>query len=359
MGGGMELADFRFERPVDLQATLPPEARGLARDGVRLLVSRGREHVHAGFVDLADFLDPGDLLVVNDSATLPASLPATGPDGTFLLNASTDYGRNLWLVEPRHGPGEPGPIGLNPGDEIRVPGIAGRVVAHYPEIPRLSFVRFDGDLREAMEAAGEPIRYGYLAEPQPLDAYQTPFAARPGSAEMPSAARPFTERVVERLRAKGVGIASITLHAGVSSLEVEFDALECGCEDDWNPLYGEPFEVPAATARAVTAAKRDGRRVVAVGTTVVRALESAYDGAIGAARPVRGFTRAFITPKRGVAVPDGLLTGMHDPETTHLAMLHAIAGAEVIGEAYRAAVGEGYLWHEFGDSHLILPGSAR
>ncbi len=351
----MELADFSFDRPSGLDATLPPEARGLARDDVRLLVSRGGEHAHARFFELAEFLDPGDLLVVNDSGTLAASLPATGPDGEFLLNASTDYGGGLWLVEPRFGPAEPGPIGLRPGDEISVSALVGRVVAHYPEIPRLTFVRFDGDLREAMVDAGEPIRYGYLAEPQPLSAYQTHFAARPGSAEMPSAARPFTERVVERLRGAGVGIATLTLHAGVSSLEVEYDALECGCEDDWNPLYGEPFEVPAATARAVTAAKRDGRRVVAVGTTVVRALESAFDADGGSVRPASGFTRAFVTPRRGVAVPDGLLTGMHDPETTHLAMLHAIAGRETIRGAYDAAIAAGYLWHEFGDSHLVLP----
>ncbi|WP_224336422.1 S-adenosylmethionine:tRNA ribosyltransferase-isomerase [Haloprofundus halobius] len=348
----MKLSEFRFERPEVLQAAEPPEERGLDRDDVRLLVSRRGAHRHTRFSNLAEYLDPGDVLVVNQSATLPASLPATWTDGEFLLNCCTEYGDGVWLVEPRWGPGDPGPLPLSTGDEFVAGGETGHVIGEFPGIDRLLFVRFEGDAGVAMARAGEPIRYGYLEGEYPLSAYQTTFATTPGSAEMPSAARPFTERVVEMLRRRGVGIATLTLHTGVSSLEVECDQLECGCRDVWNPLYPEPFVVPAATARAVTAARERGSRVVAVGTTVVRALETAWDGTRVA--PTEGFTRTFVTPERGVATVDALLTGLHDPETTHLAMLYAVAGRERVLDAYESAVDERYLWHEFGDSHLLF-----
>ncbi len=197
-----------------------------------------------------------------------------------------------------------------------------------------------------MRAFGTPIHYGYVEKSYPLDAYQTVFSTVPGSAEMPSAAQPFTPRVVAALRARGIAIAGLVLHTGVSSLEVDEEIVED------HPLYAEPFEVPLATARAVNEARRAGRRVIAVGTTVVRALESAWDGA--QVRPMTGFTRLYVHPGRGVHVIDGLITGLHDPVTSHLAMLYALADQETIRSAYAEAVAEGYLWHEFGDSHLIL-----
>lgn len=370
----LRLADLRFDRPADLVARGPAEERGLERDEVRLLVSTGLEdHRHARFLDLASFLDAGDLLVVNQSATIPAALDATGPDGEFLLDCCTDYGGGLWLTEPRVSASEPGPLSLSPGDRVVAGGLEGRVVAAYPGIERLLFVRFAGDLRATLEARGRPIRYGYVSEAFSLSAYQTLFAAEPGSAEMPSAARPFTERVLTRLRARGVGVAPVTLHAGVSSLEVEADQCGLHCSPPTcSPLYPEPFRVPASTARAVNRTRRRGGRVVAVGTTVVRALESAYevdptgaadvevetDAPAPAGRVVaaEGFTRRFVTPETGVRVVDGLLTGFHDPETTHLAMLYAVADRDQVMAGYDAAVDEGYRWHEFGDSHLLLPG---
>lgn len=356
---GLQLADLRFERPSDLVATGPAEDRGLARDEVRLLVNEGEHHSHTRFHDLVEYLEPGDLVVANESGTLPASLPATRADEPFLLNCCTDYGGGLWLTEPRRGPSEPGPLDLSAGGTVEVDGHEGRVAGTYPGLERLVFVRFDADLdlRAVMERVGEPIRYGYLEAPQPLGAYQTVFATTPGSAEMPSAGRPFTPRVLDRLRAGGVGIATVTLHTGVSSLEIEYDQCECYCEgsrtDPRYPLYPEPFRVPPATAAAVNRTRRLGGRVVAVGTTVVRALETAVTA--GRVRPTGGFTRAFVTPKRGVEVVDGLVTGLHDPETTHLAMLYAIAGRRRVLEGYERAIEAGYLWHEFGDSHLLLP----
>jgi S-adenosylmethionine:tRNA ribosyltransferase-isomerase len=340
----MKLAELDFARPEALQATAPPEARGLARDEVRLLASSESGHVHARFLDLATFLNAGDLLVVNDSATLPASLPAVGSVGPFILNLATDYGKNLWLAEPRWSPSEPGPLPLEAGERLQVAGLEATLLSPYPGLPRLRFVRLDGDVTAAMYAYGEPIRYGYLARSHPLEAYQTIFARVPGSAEMPSAARPFSGRVLKSLEEKGIDIKTITLHTGVSSLELTDGAKE-------HVLYPEPFAVPAETAAAVNAARQDGRRVIAVGTTVVRALESAWDGSGLVAR--RGFTRLYLHPGRGVRVVNGILTGFHDPKASHLAMLHAIAGKDLVQEGYGEAVREGYLWHEFGDVHLL------
>jgi S-adenosylmethionine:tRNA ribosyltransferase-isomerase len=347
----MKREELQFERPPELQATAPPEARGLQRDEVRLLVSTTNGHTHSVFHHLAAFLQPGDLLVVNRSATLPASLPAWATPGDFTLNLSTHYGDGVWLAEPRWSASQPGPLPLTPGEPISIAGSPARLAAPYPGLPRLWFVHTEDDLCERMNLAGNPIRYGYVTQPYPLDAYQTIFAELPGSAEMPSAGRPFTLRGLEALRRRGVKLAGLTLHTGVSSLEVETDQVED------HPLYAEPFHVPVGTARAVNAARNEGRRVIAVGTTVVRALESAWDGK--QVCPARGFTRYFVHPGRSVRTVDGLLSGFHDPQASHLAMLYAIAGAELIRDSYAAAVHHGYLWHEFGDSHLILPASER
>jgi S-adenosylmethionine:tRNA ribosyltransferase-isomerase len=345
----MKRSDLIFDRPAGLEATAPAEQRGLARDEVRLLVSTPEGHHHTQFRDLASFLNPGDLLVVNHSATLPASLPASGSVGDFTISLSTNFGGGTWIVEPRWSPGKPGPLPVHAGDSFQMAGLEARFIAPYPGLERLWFVSVVGDLNAAMSRYGRPIRYGYVNESYPLDFYQTIFAQVPGSAEMPSAAYPFTQRVVDSLKAAGVETAGIVLHTGVSSLEVEEDEVES------HPLYPEPFFVPEATASAVNAARRDGRRVIAVGTTVVRALESAWDGR--RVRATSGYTRVYVHPKRGIHTIDGLISGLHDPVTSHLAMLYAIAGQELIRSAYAEAVHEGYLWHEFGDSHLILAGA--
>lgn len=342
----MQRTALFFERPPSLQADRPPEARHLQRDEVRLLVTTPQGHTHTTFTQLAEFLEPGDLVIVNRSATLPASLPVSGAQGDFLLNLSTNYGNGLWLAEPRWSSSEPGPLPLTPGEHLAAGNVDLHLIAPYPGLPRLWFLRTEADLCATLQAKGKPIRYGYVTESYPLAAYQTIFAKVPGSAEMPSAGRPFTQRVVQLLRRRGVRLAGITLHTGVSSLEIETEQVEA------QPMYAEPFHVPVATARLVNATRQAGHRVIAVGTTAVRALESAWDGS--KVCPARGFTRLFIHPERGVHVVDGLVTGLHDPLASHLAMLYAIAGRETIQDGYRAAVHHGYLWHEFGDSHLIL-----
>ena len=345
----MKRSDLIYTRPEELAATQPAEARGISRDEARLMVSDEQGNTHAGFRDLPEFLNAGDVLVVNDSATLPASLPAKAETlGEFIVNLSTCYGNGVWLVEPRWSSAQPGPLPLTEGAVIQVGGVETRLLHRFPGLPRLWFVRFADEtlLNTAIGRFGQPIRYGYVQQAHPLSVYQTVFSRVPGRAEMPSAAYPFTERLVERLRRKGVEIASITLHTGVSSLEVETEIVE------QHPLYPEPFSVSRATADAVNAARAEGRRVIAVGTTVVRALETAWDG--WQVLPRSGFTRIYIHPQRGAYVADGLITGLHDPVTSHLAMLYAITKQGIILSAYEEAVQRGYLWHEFGDSHLIL-----
>ncbi len=333
--------------PVHREADRPPESRGVGRDGVRLLVSRSNREEDRQFVDLPELLAPGDLLVVNESGTLAASLPATGPGGSFRLNLSTRYGPSLWLAEPRWSDARPGPIPLEVGTSLDVAGLPARVVAPFPGIPRLWFVRFDGNVDAAMARAGRPIRYAYLSEEVPLAAYQTVFARVPGSAEMPSAGRPFTPAIVARLRARGIGVASILLHAGVSSLETDPDGRTPA------PIYPEPYSVPAETVAEIERTHRSGGRVIAVGTTVVRALESAA-GTCGP-RASQGFTRLYLRPGRSPTTFDALLTGFHDARSTHLDLLAAFAGEERLARSYAVASRRGYLWHEFGDSQLLWP----
>jgi len=305
---------------------------------------------HHRFHDLPSLLAPGDLLVVNESATLPASLPTRGPSGDLLLNLSTRYADSVWLAEPRWGIGAPGPVPRDAVEELRSGGVRFRPIAPYPGIPRLWFFRTEGDVMRAMATRGRPIRYGYVAESYDLPSYQAIFSRVPGSAEMPSAGRPFTQSVIRSLERRGVGVAKVVLHTGVSSLESEPDRSEMP------PVYPEPFEVPAATADAVNRTRERGHRVVAVGTTVLRALETSWDGCWVA--PRRGFTQLTLGADRPARSADGLITGFHDPRTSHLALLFGFAGALRIRSAYAEAVRRGYLWHEFGDSQLVWAGAA-
>jgi S-adenosylmethionine:tRNA ribosyltransferase-isomerase len=329
-----------FTVPLHLEAAAPAEARGMRRDAVRLLVSfREKDGIaHARFDQLPAFFRPGDLLVVNDSATLPAALSATREDGTTLsLHLSTRITQSLWVVEPRQ-------VRVTSRERLVLPGAAtATLLVPYRGSHRLWLGQLE--LPEPIETYlaqhGRPITYRYVRQPWPLEAYQTVFASRPGSAEMPSAGRAFTPETLEALRRKGVSMAAITLHTGVASLE--------GHEQP----YEEWFEVPAATAEAVRGTIAAGGRVIAVGTTVVRALESSL-GDDGLPLATRGWTDLVVTPDRGVHVIHGLLTGFHEPEATHLMMLEAIAGRAHLRKAYRAALDHGYLWHEFGDLHLIL-----
>lgn len=329
-----------FELPPELEAHEPPEARGLARDEVRMLVSRrdGDTMVHATFRDLPRFLSAGDLVVVNDSATIAAALTAVRADGSEIaLHLSTRQDERSWVVEPRK-------TEVRSGERVALPGGGSATfVAPYRDSARLwhAAIEQPGEVYGYLARYGKPVRYPYVPREWPLSAYQTVYAARPGSAEMASAGRPFSQRVIEEMSLRGVGWATLTLHCGVASLETH------------EAPYEEWFEVPAETVAAVNATRAAGGRVVAVGTTVVRALESAADGG-GLVRAARGWTDLVVTPERGARAIDALLTGFHEPKASHLLMLEAIAPRAHLEASYRAALAAGYVWHEFGDVQLIL-----
>ena len=338
-----------FELPPELEADSPPEARGMTRDAVRLLVAYRHDGslVHTHFSDIPRFLDEGDLVVVNTSGTLAAAVAATDPSGRQLeLHLSTNLPAALWTVELRHGT-EPW-FEAHAGEVLQLPaGGSVELLAPYAEHDRgvrlwVARLQVPGALHTYLAVHGEPIRYGYVRGRWPLSAYQNVYATEPGSAEMPSAGRPFTPEVLTRLVARGVGVAPIVLHTGVASLEAS------------EAPYPEPFRVSTTTAHRVNDARREGGRIIAVGTTVVRALETVVD-AKGEVHAGSGWTDTVVTPDRVVRSVDGLLTGWHEPEASHLAMLEAIAGRPLLEASYEAALSERYLWHEFGDVHLVLP----
>jgi len=362
---------LHFELPPELEAGEPPEARGLRRDEVRLMVSYLDDDsvVHSRFGDFPEFLRAGDTLVVNTSGTMNAALPAERTDGTSLtVHLSTHLPADLWVVELRSASGDEPVLDGKPGEALALPDGAGLVLqtAYLSEKRErgeesnrlwISTLNLPVNLNDYLERNGSPIRYGYVRENWPASYYQTVYATEVGSAEMPSAGRAFTPELITRLVANGVSVVPLILHTGVASLE------------DDEPPYEEFYRVPPETAAAINAARTAGRRVIAIGTTVVRALETVTDRD-GTTHPGEGWTDVFITPERGIRSVDAMLTGLHEPRSTHLSMLEALVGSvseyplatsgtEHLEFAYSEALKRGYLWHEFGDLHLILPGHTR
>jgi S-adenosylmethionine:tRNA ribosyltransferase-isomerase len=347
-----------FDVPPELEASVPPEARGLARDEVRLMVSYRSDNriVHTHFREIGSFLAAGDVLVINTSGTLNAALDAFRSDGTPLeLHLSTHLPADVWSVELRM-PGAKGTqpfYDARPGETLRLPaGATATLHAPYrqdrsiaPAGPArlwIATLSLPCALNDYLAQHGFPIRYGYVKQFWPSRYYQTVYATEAGSAEMPSAGRAFTPQLITGLVAHSVQIVPLILHAGVASLESH------------EPPYEEYYRVPPETTRAVNSARAIGKRIVAVGTTVVRALETVTDSE-GFTHPGEGWTRLVITPERGLRVVNALLTGLHEPRASHLAMIEGLAGREHLQVTYSEALREHYLWHEFGDLHLILP----
>jgi len=338
-----------FTLPDSSVATKPAELRGAGRDDIRLMVSRqaSRSVEHDVFDHLDRHLNPGDALVVNTSATLPAAVEAATGDNTRLkVHLAGPASGGLWALEVRgiaeEGGTTPGPE-LSPQTLYLADDVTVHLLARNPRTPRLWIAAVEGceDLHGFLAAHGEPIRY----VPGPrmsLDSYQTVFSVTPGSAEMPSAARPFTTSMVTRLISRGVAVVPIILHSGVSSYE------------EGETPGEEQYEVSTTTAAVINTLAGLGGRVIAVGTTVVRTLETVTD-ANGVVHPGSGTTELVIGPDRGPRVVDGLLTGWHEPRSSHLMLLEAFLGRDSLEEVYREAVDSGYLWHEFGDELLILP----
>lgn len=335
-----------FILPPDREASRPPEARGLARDEVRLLVSEPGSITHARFRELPHFLHAGDLVVVNDSATLSAAVDARIGRNALVLHFSTWLDNGLWVVEVRSTDGHVADWStLECGLEVRLPdGVTATLIEPWlPTGSRLWTARIDGadSVIEWLQRKGRPITYAYVGERWSADHYTTVFGRRPGSAEMPSAGRPFTDKMVTDLVTSGITVAPITLHTGVSSPEVG------------EPPSPERFAVSGTTAQLVNATREAGGRVVAVGTTVTRALETVAteDRRI---RPGAGWTELVLGAERPTRIVDGLVTGWHAPGASHLGLLESVVGARAVRDAYDSALANGYLWHEFGDSALLL-----
>ena len=351
------LHTLNFELPDELNASVPPEARGLARDEVRLMVSHrsNRCVTHTQFRALPHFLAEGDVVVINTSGTLNAALDATRSDGTAVeVHLSTHLPADLWLVELR----EPWEAATRPllhaqaGEIVRLPAGGtltlltpyghGRAVRDHPTRLWVATLDLPDALHPYLQEHGFPIHYQYVRERWSARYYQTVYATEMGSAEMPSAGRAFTTTLVTELVARGVAVVPLLLHTGVASLEAH------------EPPYEEWYRVPLHTAQVVNQARANGKRIVAVGTTAVRALETVTDEE-GMTHPGEGWTRLVVTPARGMRAVNGLLTGFHEPQATHLAMLEALAGSEQLAYWYDEALRERYLWHEWGDLHLIVP----
>ncbi len=331
-----------FDLPLEREARRPPELRGLARDGVAMLVSGVRAGTHrlSRFIDISKHLRAGDLIVVNDSATIPAALTAKRANGSSIaLHLSTRISETLWTVEPRR-------TLVHVGERFMLPGGASAELLSPPARAhsRLWYARLNvpGVFGDYLRKYAHPITYGYVDQPVPLEFYQTIFSREPGSVEMPSAGRPFTLRVLDALYRNNVNVAAVTLHCGVASPEAH------------EPPVDERFNVPASTAVAVNRTRESGGRVIAIGTTVVRALESAADE-YGAVRATSGWTSHIVDPAHPPRTVDGLLTGFHEPRASHLNMLEAFAPASLLQDAYDTALHASLLWHEFGDVHLLLP----
>ncbi len=344
-----------FQLPSALQCAQPTELRNIARDEVRLMVShRSTNQIeHSQFKYLDQFLQAGDVLVVNTSGTLPAALSVILPDGQpGRLHLSTRRKEQEWLVEVRRVAENKTHryTDIRAGQEFSLPedGTVHIMAPYYQgNVPeehlQLWVAQFDLPLpaTQFLQKHGTPIRYAQVEEAYPSEYYQTVFAKNPGSAEMPSAGRAFTPELVSRLVAKGIQFAPILLHTGVASLETN------------EQPYPEYFQVGQTTASLINWARKEGRRIIAVGTTAVRALETVVDAA-GQLQVGTGWTNKFITPEEGLRVVDGLLTGFHEPRASHLLMLEALADRSHLAISYKAAIDKKYQWHEFGDLHLIL-----
>jgi S-adenosylmethionine:tRNA ribosyltransferase-isomerase len=344
----MSVAAMKFSLPEELNAKMPPERRGIRRDYVRMMVldKNNGETNHTQFYKLDQYLKKGDLIILNASRTVPAVLKGTLDLGRtnkqIEIRLAHRKSENIWeaLVV-----GEAIPV----GERIRFTStLTATVTNSHQEVPfvTLEFNLCCSNLYNQIYLIGQPIRYEYIEQPWDLDYYQTVFATTPGSVEMPSAGRAFSWELLFRLQKKGVNIAYIQLHTGLSYL----------LDDKWHLGPRENFEeyhVPGETVDAIEKAKRDGGRVIAVGTTVVRTLETIFSE-YGKMKSQSGWTNLYIQANTKLQVVDGLITGLHEPEASHLDLLSAFVDQSFLYSAYKEAIDRKYLWHEFGDMNLIL-----
>jgi S-adenosylmethionine:tRNA ribosyltransferase-isomerase len=342
---------IRFELPEYLACPKPTEERNLLRDEVRLLVTTSSGQIdHTRFNRLDQYLNPGDVLVVNTSATVPSALPVTLPNGQKgMVHVSSNINAHKWLIEIREVSGNK-TIRWKEGEEgmiLQLPSSASITLKqrYYKDQQLLDlwYAEFRSNEQPVkyMAVNAHPIKYEKLDAHYPMSYYQTFFSFYPGSSEMPSAGRGFTKTLVDRLLKKGVVFAPILLHTGISSLE-----------ENESP-YPEYMEIDPVSASIINMAKNQGERIIAVGTTAIRAIETAVNGD-GNLVPYQGKTELFINENYTMKIADGLITGFHEPKASHLHILKAVAGFDHIENAYQTAIKADYYWHQFGDLHLIL-----
>jgi S-adenosylmethionine:tRNA ribosyltransferase-isomerase len=337
----------------DLTIDVPTEQIGRVpladRDRCRLMVVRAATGAieHAVFQDIASFLDPGDLMVANDSQVIPCRLPGRRADGRDLLVVLVSRrAPDLWCCQVRPA------RGLSAGEALTFgAGVTGTLVAPEQIGPMthwvIRFAASGDDLYASLERIGElalPVFADQRVRERSL--YDTVYARSPGSGLPPTAGLHFTPRVIDRLAQAGVGMEYITLHIGLGSAPITVDNIED------HHMHGEEIEVPARTAEAVNRARAAGRRVVAIGTTVARTLETASDER-GAVRPMTGMSDLYMYPGYKVRCMTGLVTNFHPPRSTGLLVTSALIGVDLMLECYRRARDAGYRFYDFGDALLV------
>ncbi|WP_042353572.1 S-adenosylmethionine:tRNA ribosyltransferase-isomerase [Bacillus rubiinfantis] len=339
-------AAIDFSLPENLNAFQPPERRGIRRDHVKMMVldRKTGKTMHNLFFHLGDYLQKGDLLILNNSRTIPAVMYAQWRRDGILLDANVEIrlarrcGEDRWEALVVTAP-------VNVNDTLHFsPNLSANIVDKKDQSPlkELLFSQKNAELMDSIYALGEPVRYEYISYPWNLDYYQTVFASHPGSVEMPSAGRAFSWELLFQLKQKGVQLGFIQLHTGLSYLLD--DSLPLTPEDN-----AEEYHIPAAVMEQIIRTKSSGNRVIAVGTTVVRALESAAKYGV-----LSGITNLYIHHLFPLKMVDGIITGFHEPKASHLDMLSAFVSEHDLLTAYHEAILTGYLWHEFGDMNLIL-----
>lgn len=336
----MNLEDFDYPLPPELIAQKGAEPR----DASRLMVvhrQSGRLE-HRVFRDLPHYLRPGDVLVLNESKVIPARIFGKNPHGTSI---------EVLLV--REKPDRPGcwEALLKPARRVKVgqtlsfpDGLSATLEGLEPDGSRV--LRFHGNVWEHLERIGQPPLPPYIRAPVAPERYQTVYARTPGSVAAPTAGLHFTPELLEQIQKMGVEVNYVTLHVGPGTFKPVQGPLE------QHTLHQEPYEVPIKTAWAINQAKAEGRRVVAVGTTVVRTLETAWRE--GELQPGRGETQLFIRPGFHYRVVDALITNFHLPRSTLLMLVSAFMGHELMKRAYQVAVEERYRFYSLGDAMLIL-----
>lgn len=340
----MKTSDFDYELPEELIAQTPLEKR----DASRLLVyDRKQDAVaHRTFCDIADYLNPQDVLVINDTKVLPARLFGTKEGAStaveFLLLRRLDFTRWEVILKPGRK--------LKPGSRVVFsPELSAQILEKKEDgVVEVAF-EFDGVFEQILDRLGTMPLPPYIKEKlQDQTRYQTVYAAHDGSAAAPTAGLHFTPELLEKIQQKGVLIAPLVLHVGLGTFRPvkEEDISE-------HIMHTEYYSIPAQTAQTVNEAKKRGSRVIAVGTTSVRALESATD-ASGRLLEKSGETNIFIYPGYTFRIVDSLITNFHLPKSTLIMLVSAFAGREKTLALYRQAVEERYRFFSFGDAMLLL-----